>query len=223
MQVQLPLILICFINLANSIGFTMKRNEKRCFYKQIREGLLTGKYSVKWKPNKQGNWTLTPEGFGLHVEIGTKDKKSILSRTYGNEGKFSFYKPEDHTSNQFHICLSSRNLPVLPNRNVNLLKYELKLKQTSLEFEELLEKENNEIKEKLSVEEEQARSLKYMARTISKTQELRRAFDQEFRQACWHLGKRMVRWGIVQVIFLFCSGVFQIWFMRKFFIKHKIH
>ena len=92
----------------------MRRNEKRCFYKQIREGLLTGGYSVKWKPDKQGNWTLTPEGFGLHVEIGCSKGHNVFSRTYGSEGKFSFYKPEDHDTNQFLICLSSRNLPVLP-------------------------------------------------------------------------------------------------------------
>ena len=74
----------------NGLYFHIYRNEKKCFIEEMPEDtIFHGIYDVKISQPGTQNFVETPSGFGMYVEVTNEEGKSVLSRSYGAEGKFT--------------------------------------------------------------------------------------------------------------------------------------
>uniref|UniRef100_A0A1I8I6E7 GOLD domain-containing protein n=1 Tax=Macrostomum lignano TaxID=282301 RepID=A0A1I8I6E7_9PLAT len=91
----------------NALYFHIGETETKCFIEEIPEDtLLVGKYKVEIFDKGQNKFVPTVSGLGMHVEIKDPDRKMVLSRTYSDQGQFSF---TSHTSGEHTICLHSNS------------------------------------------------------------------------------------------------------------------
>lgn len=80
--------------------------ERQWFNESLFLLAFVGNYKCQLHDPKTGGFMQSSPGIGMHVEIRDPEDKTILSKVYSSEGRFSFtsYSPGEHV-----ICLYSNS------------------------------------------------------------------------------------------------------------------
>ncbi len=101
------LSLVHLITISSALFFHIDETEKKCFIEEIPdETLVIGKYKVELYDQKTDTYLPSTPGIGMHVEVKDPDDKTVLSKLYTNEGRFTF---TSHTPGEHVICLYSNS------------------------------------------------------------------------------------------------------------------
>jgi len=106
------IIILCFCLLqlfiqSSGLFFHISETERKCFIEEIPdETLVIGKYKVELYDEKSNTYLPSTPGIGMHVEVKDPDDKTILSKVYTSQGRFSF---TSHIPGEHVICLYSNS------------------------------------------------------------------------------------------------------------------
>jgi len=101
------LAILSSISICNGLFFEMTEKETKCFIEELpNDTILHGKYTTQLKEKDSDVYQKTAPGMGMHVEVKDPEKKVVLARDYGSEGRFTFtsHMPGEHT-----ICIHSNS------------------------------------------------------------------------------------------------------------------
>ena len=93
--------------MCRALYFHMGETEKKCFIEEIPdETMVTGKYRTQLYDEETKGYLPASPGIGMHVEVLGPEKKTVLSKFYSSEGRFTF---TSHTPGEHHICLHTNS------------------------------------------------------------------------------------------------------------------
>jgi len=99
--------LLQIITLSSGLFFHISETEKKCFIEEIPDDtLVIGQYKVELYDEKTNTYLPSTPGIGMHVEVKDPDDKTVLSKLYTNQGRFTF---TSHTPGEHVICLYSNS------------------------------------------------------------------------------------------------------------------
>lgn len=106
----LLILCICLSQLvshSSALFFHLGETEKKCFIEEIPdETLVIGKYKVELFEEKGKTYLPSTPGIGMHVDVKDPDDKTVLSKLYTSEGRFTF---TSHIPGEHVICLYSNS------------------------------------------------------------------------------------------------------------------
>jgi len=100
-------LLAALLGLTSALFFEMSEKETKCFIEELPDDTIVhGKYRTQVKSKDAEEYEKTAPGMGMHVEIKDPEKKVVLARDYGSEGKFTF---TSHMPGEHQICIHSNS------------------------------------------------------------------------------------------------------------------
>merc|ERR1719186_468850 len=145
---------------------------------------------------------------GMHVEVKDPDKKVVLARDYGSEGRFTFtsHMPGEHT-----ICIHSNSTKWTLMASEKM-KIHLELHVgTETNYKEVASKE------KLTELQLRVRQLMDQVTQIQKEQNYQRFREERFRATSESTNSRVLWWSIAQTAVLCLTGLWQMHHLKAFF------
>ncbi|PAA63592.1 hypothetical protein BOX15_Mlig005649g3 [Macrostomum lignano] len=207
-------LFLCFLSVGgNALYFHIGETETKCFIEEIPEDtLLVGKYKVEIFDKGQNKFVPTVSGLGMHVEIKDPDRKMVLSRTYSDQGQFSF---TSHTSGEHTICLHS-NSSAWFNSGQLRVHLDIQVGEHAQDYYAIA------AKDKLTDLELRVRQLLDQVEQISKEQNYQRHREEVFRHISESTNQRVLWWSILQTVILLGTGFWQMRHLKSFFQAKKL-
>lgn len=207
------LVLSVAILQVNSLYFHIKETERKCFIEELPdETLLVGKYKVQIFDRNTNSFLPTSPGIGMHVEIKDPEQKTILSKLYSSEGRFSFttHMPGEHV-----ICLYSNSTAWFGGGELRV-HMDIEVGEHAVDYNEVASKE------KLTELQLRVRQLLDQVEQISKEQNYQRYREERFRQTSESTNSRVFWWSVAQMTILVLTGLWQMKHLKKFFEAKKL-
>jgi len=197
----------------NGLFFEMTEKETKCFIEELPDDTIVhGKYRTQVKNKDSDTFEKTAPGMGMHVEVKDPEKKVVLARDYGAEGKFTF---TSHMPGEHQICIHSNST------KWSLLAHETMKINLDLHVGEDNYKQVAQ-KEKLTELQLRVRQLMDQVTQIQKEQNYQRYREERFRATSESTNSRVLWWSILQTLVLVGAGVWQMRHMRTFFEAKKL-
>ena len=123
-----------------------------------------GKYKVQIFDKDSNDYLPTTQGIGMHVEVKDPEQKTVLSKLYSSEGRFSFttHMPGEHV-----ICLYSNSTAWFGGGNLRV-HLDIEVGEHAVDYNEVAGKE------KLTELQLRVRQLLDQVEQISKEQNYQR-------------------------------------------------
>jgi len=179
--------------------------------------IFHGIYEVKVSTGGSHNFAETPPGFGMFVDVTNEEGKSLLSRSYGSSGKFTF---TSDIPGEYTICMGSNT-----TSNFNMLKdtrqrlrvnFKIKVGEHTTNYREVAQKDQ------LTELELHLRKMIEQIGSIAREQNFQRFREQKFRRTSEDINSKVLRWGFVQLAILIGLGFYQMRNLKKFFEAKKL-
>jgi hypothetical protein len=198
---------------ASALYFHIAETEKKCFIEDIPdETIVAGKYTVELFDPQQETFIKSPPGLGMHVEVRDPESKTLMSRTYASEGRFTFSSavPGEHV-----ICLYANSSAWFGGGilRVHLL---IEVGERANDYQEIA------TRDKLSELELRIRQLLDQVEHIGKEQNYQRNREERFRSTSENTNQRVLWWSVAQTLLLLVIGLWQIKHLRGFFEAKKL-
>ncbi|XP_055336252.1 transmembrane emp24 domain-containing protein eca-like [Paramacrobiotus metropolitanus] len=202
-----------------SLYFLLPEGENKCFVEELPdETTVVGEYKIDHIDSKSNNPAQlhgnSKQGVGLAVNVKDPDGSTMMARSYGTEGKFSFTsnKPGDHT-----VCLWTNNTGRWFSGNVVLrVHFNLSVGEQANDYEAIAKSE------KLNELQIRIRQLMDQVSQIMKEQQYQRVREERFRSISEEINSRVILWAIFQSGILLAIGFWQMSHLKGFFEAKKV-
>ncbi|KAG8186201.1 hypothetical protein JTE90_008731 [Oedothorax gibbosus] len=199
------------LNNVQAMYFFLKEGSEKCFVRELPDStLLIGHYrckAVSSKSEKVGNsntWNAT-----MLVEVKNPHRKTVLSREYKYEGRFSFtsHEPGEHT-----ICMHSK----VASSKMMKVDFDMQVGEHTINYTAVAKKE------KLTEMETKFKELNEKASDIVKDLDYLRYREELFRESTEAISRRVLLWSIGQTIILIIMSMWQVYNLQLFFESKKL-
>lgn len=211
--VEVFVLFLSFTCYTSALYFHIGETEKKCFIEDIPdETMVVGKYKVEIFDRQQNRYVPSVSGLGMHVDVKDPDDKTVLSRTYATEGRFTF---TSHMPGEHIICLVGNSTAWFGG---GMLRVHLSVQvgEQANDYQEIA------AKDKLSELQLRVRQLLDQVDQISKEQTYQRWREDRFRATSESTNSRVLWWAIAQTFLLILVGFWQIRHLRSFFEAKKL-
>jgi uncharacterized membrane protein len=174
--------------------------------------MVVGNYKVEVFDKKQHVYVPTVGGLGMHVEVRDPDDKTLMSRMYAMEGRFTFTSSK---AGEHIICLHSNSSAWFSS---GLLRVHLSMQvgEHANDYREIASKD------KLTDLQLRVRQLLDQVEQISKEQNYQRYREERFRETSESTNQRVLWWAIAQTVILIVTGLWQMKHLKSFFEAKKL-
>jgi len=196
-----------------SLYFHIAETERKCFIEEIPDDTtVIGIYKVElFDPRTNGFMPSSP-GIGMHVEVRDPDDKTVLSKVYSSEGRFTF---TSHTPGEHVICLHSNSTKWFAGSQLRV-HLDIQVGEHAVDYANVAQKE------KLTELQLRVRQLLDQVEQISKEQNYRRYREERFRQTSESTNQRVLWWSLIQTAVLLLMGYWQMRHLKSFFEAKKL-
>ena len=171
-----------------------------------------GNYKCQlFDPNTGGFMPSSP-GIGMHVEVRDPDEKTILSKVYSSDGKFTF---KSHTPGEHVICLYSNTSAWFAGSQLRV-HLDIQVGESAVDYAQVAQKE------KLTELQLRVRQLMDQVEQITKEQNYQRYREERFRSTSESTNSRVLWWSLAQTVILLGMGFWQIRHLKSFFEAKKL-
>lgn len=206
-------ILMSILCLSSGLYFHIGETEKKCFIEDIPDDtMVVGKYKVEVFDKEKRAYMPTGGGLGMHVEVRDPDDKTLMSRMYAMEGRFTF---TSHNAGEHVICIHSNSTAWFSAAQLRV-HLSIDIGEQTNDYQEIA------AKDKLSDLQLRVRQLLDQAEQISKEQNYQRYREERFRETSESTNQRVLWWAIIQTAVLIVTGMWQMKHLRSFFEAKKL-
>ncbi|XP_073748753.1 transmembrane emp24 domain-containing protein 11 [Callorhinus ursinus] len=174
----------------------------------------SGTFKIQqWDIRKQDFLESAP-GLGMFVTVRTYNDEVLLSKLYGPQGRFYF---TSHSPGEHIICLESNSTRLVSFGGSKLRIYlEIRVGQHNLDAAIAQAKDKvNEVSFKLEHLIEQIEQ-------IVKEQNYQRDREENFRMISEDTNSNVLWWAFAQTLIFISIGIFQMKYLKDFFIAKKL-
>ncbi|KAK3803274.1 hypothetical protein RRG08_021473 [Elysia crispata] len=207
------LVTLCLLQSSAALYFHIGETERKCFIEEIPdETMVVGNYKVQAYDHNVKDYMPVSRDIGMHVDIADPDEKTILSRTYAAEGRFTF---TSHTAGEHVICLNS-NSSAWFNSGQLRVHLDISVGEHAVDYQQV------QAKDKLTELQLRVRQLLDQVEQITKEQNYQRYREERFRQTSESTNQRVLWWSIAQTLILLITGFWQMQHLKSFFEAKKL-
>ncbi|XP_074642367.1 transmembrane emp24 domain-containing protein 4-like isoform X2 [Tubulanus polymorphus] len=207
-SIVLSLILVSSVS---GLYFHIGETEKKCFIEEIpEETMVVGNYKLELYDPDISTYVLSY--FGMHVDVIDPEGKSIISRTYAAEGRFTF---TSHSSGEHQVCLHSNSTAWFGGGQLRV-HLDVQVGEHANDYQQIA------AKDKLTELQLRVRQLLDQVDQITKEQNYQRYREERFRQTSESTNQRVLWWSIAQTVILLITGLWQMRHLKGFFEAKKL-
>ncbi|XP_004847511.1 transmembrane emp24 domain-containing protein 11-like [Heterocephalus glaber] len=210
------ILLFCFnFSLSASFYFHSEEREEKCIIQDIpSETLITGTFKIQqWDLDRHDFLEAAP-GLGMFVTITSYMEEVLFSKLFGSQGTFYFtsYSPGEHI-----ICLESNSTRLMSFGGSRLrIHLDIRVGEHDLDAAIAQAKDKvNEVTFKLEHLIEQIEQ-------ILKEQNYQRDREENFRTTSEDTNGNVLWWALAQTFIFISVGIFQMKYLKDFFIAKKL-
>ncbi|XP_053560229.1 transmembrane emp24 domain-containing protein 11 [Bombina bombina] len=213
--VSFIMFLILCGSISSAMYFHTGERQEKCLIEDIAsETLVTGRYKMQQWDIRQHDFLPSAPGLGLVVTVKAPNEEILLSKVYGQEGKFTF---TSHSSGEHAICLQSNSTNLIAFASSKLrIHVDIQMGEHPFDYAA------NDPKDKVK---EVAYSLEHLQgeiNHITQQQNYQREREEYYRQKSEDTNSNVLWWAIIQTIILTSVGVWQIKHLKDFLIAKKV-
>ncbi|SCU93186.1 LAMI_0E13520g1_1 [Lachancea mirantina] len=202
------IVFLMIKKLVLGLHFYMKPGEVRCFYEDLAEGaILIGDFDAQVERNGRFE-----EDFGLKMTVTVDETfdndHRVLNMKNSHTGDFMFTALE---SGEHRVCVK----PTFSNMNANLRIF------LELEFANVQSLDSRRMGQMESLRSRVLQLLDRVDRIRKEQKEIMKR-EAKFRDQSESTNSRIMVWSCIQLIVLFGTCVFQMRYLKNFFIKEKV-
>ncbi|XP_064630454.1 transmembrane emp24 domain-containing protein 9-like isoform X1 [Lineus longissimus] len=213
LQQIIAFILLIYISSASALYFHIGETEKKCFIEEIpEETMVVGRYKVEVFDKSANSYIKTKGGLGFHVDVKDPEEKTLLSRTYAAEGRFTF---TSHSSGEHTVCLHSNSSAWFGGGQLRV-HLDVQVGEHANDYQQIA------AKDKLNELQLRVRQLLDQVEQITKEQNYQRYREERFRQTSESTNQRVLWWSIAQTVILLITGFWQMRHLKSFFEAKKL-
>jgi hypothetical protein len=206
-------LLLSIISLTSGLYFHIGETEKKCFIEEIPdETMVVGNYKVEIFHPQTNDFIPTPSGLGVHVNVLDPQFKTIMSRTYAAEGRYTF---TSHSAGEHTICLHSNSTAWFGGGQLRV-HLDIQVGEHANDYQQIA------AKDKLTELQLRVRQLLDQVEQITKEQNYQRYREERFRQTSESTNQRVLWWSIAQTLILLVTGFWQMRHLKSFFEAKKL-
>jgi len=207
------LAVLLSVTVVNGLYFHIGETERKCFIEEIPDDTtVIGIYRVELHDPKTNGYMPSNPGIGMHVEVRDPDDKTVLSKVYSTEGRFTF---TSHTPGEHVICLYSNSTKWFAGSQLRV-HLDIQVGEQAVDYA------NVQRKEKLTELQLRIRQLLDQVDQISKEQNYQRYREERFRQTSESTNQRVLWWSVAQTLVLLVTGYWQMRHLKAFFEAKKL-
>ncbi|XP_036272966.1 transmembrane emp24 domain-containing protein 11 isoform X1 [Pipistrellus kuhlii] len=204
----------CF-PLSTAFYFHAGEREEKCIIEDIpSDTLITGSFKLQqWDVAGQDFLESAP-GLGLFVTVTTYSEEVLLSKLYGPQGMFHF---TSHSPGEHIICLESNSTRLVSFGGSKLrIHLDIRVGEHGLDAAIAQAKDKvNEVSFKLEHLIEQVEQ-------IVREQNYQRDREENFRMTSEDTNSNVLWWAFAQTLIFISVGIFQMKYLKDFFIAKKL-
>ncbi|KAK2505868.1 hypothetical protein MC885_016972, partial [Smutsia gigantea] len=174
----------------------------------------TGTFKIQqWDTGRQ-DFLVSAPGLGMFVTVTTYNDEVLLSKLYGSQGTFYF---TSHSPGEHVICLESNSTRLVSFGGSKLrIHLEIRVGEHDLDAAIAQAKDKvNEVGFKLEHLIEQIEQ-------IVKEQNYQRDREENFRMISEDTNSNVLWWAFAQTLIFISIGIFQMKYLKDFFIAKKL-
>ncbi|KAG1678293.1 hypothetical protein FOA52_013914 [Chlamydomonas sp. UWO 241] len=177
--------------------------QRKCVYEEIKKGnIVVGEFSARRKDNDAEQY--------VDIRVDDPYGSSLYEQTSVAEGTFAFTAV---ATGEFKVCFTSRELADAIN---TLLKLDWKIGVAATDWASIAKKEHLDT---LTVE---LRRIEDGIREVYQDMlELQRR-EQEMRDVSESTNQRVAWYSVYALLACIVSGLWQVWYLRRFFQRKKL-
>ncbi|XP_074176138.1 transmembrane emp24 domain-containing protein 11-like [Rhinolophus sinicus] len=214
MQTLTLLLSVC-VSFSTAFYFHMGEQEEKCIIEDIpSDTLITGIFKLQQWDVGRHDFLESAPGLGLFVTVTTYNDEVLLSKLYGPQGTFYF---TSHSPGEHIICLESNStrLVSLGGRGLRI-HLDVRIGEHDLDAAIARAKDKvNEVSFKLEHLIEQIEQ-------IVKEQNYQRDREENFRMTSEDTNNNVLSWAFAQTLIFISVGIFQMKYLKDFFIAKKL-
>jgi len=201
------------ISSVHSLYFHIAETERKCFMEEIPDDTtVIGTYKVELFDPRTGGFMPSSPGIGMHVDIRDPEDKTVLSKVYSSEGRFTF---TSHTPGEHIICLYSNSTKWFAGSQLRV-HLDIQVGEHAVDYANVAQKE------KLTELQLRVRQLLDQVDQITKEQNYQRYREERFRQTSESTNQRVLWWSLAQTAVLLIMGYWQMRHLKSFFEAKKL-
>jgi len=205
--------LFCLASVSQCLYFHIAETERKCFIEEIPdETMVIGNYKVQLFDPRTGGFMPSGPEIGMHVEVRDPDDKTILSKVYSAEGRFTF---TSHTPGEHVICLYSNTSKWFSGTQLRVF-LDIQVGEHAIDYQNVAQKE------KLTELQLRVRQLLDQVEQITKEQNYQRYREERFRSTSENTNQRVLWWSLTQTGVLLVMGFWQMKHLKSFFEAKKL-
>uniref|UniRef100_A0A2K5LT02 GOLD domain-containing protein n=4 Tax=Cercopithecinae TaxID=9528 RepID=A0A2K5LT02_CERAT len=213
---QMLTFLLCFgFPLSTAFYFHAGEREEKCLIEDIpSDTMVTGTFKIQQWDTGRHTFLESAPGLGMFVTITTYNGEVILSKLYGPQGTFYF---TSHSPGEHIICLES-NSTRLVSFGGNRLRIHLDIRVGEHDLDAAIAQAKDKVNELTF-------KLEYLIEQIGqivKEQNYQRDREENFRMTSEDTNSNVLWWAFAQILILISVGIFQMKYLKDFFIAKKL-
>ncbi|XP_010639970.1 transmembrane emp24 domain-containing protein 11 [Fukomys damarensis] len=210
------ILLFCFnFSLSASFYFHSEEREEKCIIQDVpSETLITGTFKIQqWDIDRHDFLEAAP-GLGMFVTITSYNEEVLFSKLFDSQGTFYF---TSHSPGEHIICLESNSTRLMSFGGSRLrIHLDIRVGEHDLDVTIAQAKDKvNEVTFKLEHLIEQIEQ-------ILKEQNYQRDREENFRMTSEDTNSNVLWWALAQTLIFISVGIFQIKYLKDFFIAKKL-
>ncbi|XP_065185236.1 transmembrane emp24 domain-containing protein eca-like [Sycon ciliatum] len=208
------MVLVLLAQASSALYFhILETSHPKCFIEEIPdETLVVGKYKTQAWDDASNTFLPSSPGIGMHVVVTDPSQKTLMSKFYSSEGKFSFtsHSPGEHT-----ICLQTNSTKWTSGKKLRV-HLDIEVGEQAVDYAQVA------AREKLTELQLRVRQLLDQVEQISKEQNYQRFREEQFRSTSESTNSRVLWWSLAQTAILLVLGYWQMRHLRGFFEAKKL-
>nr|XP_015102290.1 transmembrane emp24 domain-containing protein 11 [Vicugna pacos] len=215
MPVLTFLLSFCFLLSTEAFYFHVGEREEKCIIEDIPgDTLVTGTFKTQQWDTDRHDFLQSAPGLGMFVTVTTYNDEVLLSKLYGPHGTFYF---TSHSPGEHIICLESNSTRLVSFGGSKLrIHLDIRVGEHDLDAAIAQAKDKvNEVSFKLEHLIEQIEQ-------IIKEQNYQRDREEKFRITSEDTNSNVLWWAFAQTLIFISVGIFQMKYLRDFFIAKKL-
>uniref|UniRef100_A0A2K5C8F4 GOLD domain-containing protein n=1 Tax=Aotus nancymaae TaxID=37293 RepID=A0A2K5C8F4_AOTNA len=212
---RLTFLLCVGFPFSTAFYFHAGEREEKCLIEDLpSDTLVTGTLKVQqWDTGRHAFLESAP-GLGMFVTVTTYNDEVILSKLYGPQGTFYF---TSHSPGEHIICLES-NSTKLVSFGGSRLRIHLDIRVGEHDLDAAIAQAKDKVNE-LTFE---LQHLIEQIEQIVKEQNYQRDREENFRMISEDTNSNVLWWAFAQILIFISVGIFQMKYLKDFFIAKKL-
>ncbi|SGZ39146.1 related to Protein ERP6 [Hanseniaspora guilliermondii] len=209
------IVLLYLVPCTNGFYVYMTGGEKKCFNKELsKDTILNGKYSLEVYDSNSDEY-ITPKsnelGLIIDVEEVFDDYHRVVHQKGSSNSEFAFVALD---SGEHRICFQVQSSGWIAKVKTKFdIQFEVAHDIEVLDSKQKTKQKN--LQNKVNI-------LSFKVKEIKREQDLVRERESQFRDLSESVNAKVVWWGVIQLIVLGLTCVWQLNSLKGFFVKQKI-